>query len=51
MINIEKINAFFYQMAGQVIRFRYVNLVVFLVLIGIALFGILNIRPDASWDS
>ncbi len=48
MLNIEKINARF-QTAGEfIVRFRWVNLIVFAVLLGAASVGIRQIEPDVD---
>ncbi len=48
MLNIEKINTRF-QAAGEfIVRFRWVNLIFFALLVGTACFGIRQIEPDVD---
>ena len=51
MININKINLFFGRVAEIIIRFRYMNILIFMLVVGIAFSGLGKIKPDAGWDS
>ncbi|MCP4118463.1 MAG: MMPL family transporter [Desulfobacteraceae bacterium] len=51
MININKINLFFGRLGEMIIRFRYVNILLFMVVMGIAFAGLGKIKPDAGWDA
>ncbi len=51
MINIEKINRFFGRIGEMIIRFRYANILIFMVVLGIAFSGLGKIKTDAGWDN
>ncbi len=51
MININKINLIFGRIGEMIIRFRYVNILIFMVVMGLAFTGLSKIKPDAGWDS
>jgi hypothetical protein len=51
MLNINKINRLFGRIGEMIIRFRYVNIMIFMVVMGIAFAGLGKIKPDAGWDS
>ncbi|PIE70697.1 MAG: hypothetical protein CSA22_06770 [Deltaproteobacteria bacterium] len=48
MLNIEKINTRFHTMGAFIVRFRWVNLIFFAVLVGTACLGIRQIEPDVD---
>lgn len=51
MINIYKINRVFCKFGEIIVKFRYVNILLFLLILGIAFAGITRIKTDAGWDS
>ncbi|SDU29647.1 efflux RND transporter permease subunit [Desulfobacula phenolica] len=50
MIEIKKINWFFYGLAKLIVRFRYVNILLFIMVLGIAFSGLSKIKTEAGWD-
>jgi len=51
MIEIKKINCFFYGLGKLIVRFRYVNILLFIMVLGIAFSGLAKIKTEAGWDS
>lgn len=51
MIEIKKINYFFHALAKWIVRFRYANILLFMVILGIAFSGLSRIKTEAGWDS
>jgi hypothetical protein len=51
MIEIKKINRFFYGLGQFIVRFRYVNIFLLIMILGIAFLGTSKITTDAGWDS
>ena len=50
MIKTEKINAFFKAMAEFLIKLRYLNILIFILVLVFAFTGMKKIRTDSGWD-
>lgn len=51
MVNIEKINAHFRKAAAVILRFRWLNLILFALMVGISVMGLKQIRTDVDQDN
>ena len=51
MINLTKINLFFGRLTEIIIQFRYVNILIILLVLGVAFNGLGKVKPDAGWDA
>ena len=51
MINIKKINRFFCGFGKMIVRLRYVNILLFIVILGIAFSGVSKITTESGWET
>ena len=51
MLNIEKINQRFLKLGETILRFRWLNIILFLVIMAVAAGGLKKIRTDVDMDS
>ena len=51
MLNIEKINAWFRRIAEIILRFRWANLLVYVLLMAVAVMGIMRIETEIDMDN
>ncbi len=51
MLNIEKINSRFRQIAETILKYRWVNILVFLIILAVAIAGLKLIKTDVNQDN
>lgn len=51
MLNLIKINHAFHRMAETIIRLRWLNILLFLLITGVCVNGMKHIQMDTSWDN